>query len=66
MDIIDYPVNTNDYSVPIKQQEPMKPIQSVVEVHQPRNLEAPDSEEVANAQLIPAVQANVKEAVSQV
>ena len=46
----------------------MKPTQSVVEVHQPHNLAAPDPEEVANTQLIPgsAVQVNVKEVVSQV
>ena len=33
-------------SVPV---EPVEPIQSVVEVHQPRNLAAPDPEEVANS-----------------
>ena len=53
LDMIDHPVNTYDYEVPVKQQEPMKPTQSVVEVHQPRNLAAPDPEEVANSLHIP-------------
>jgi hypothetical protein len=70
LDVIDRPVNTCDYKVPVKQQEPVKPTQSVVEVHQPRDLAAPDPEEVANALHIPgaveAVQVNEKEAVSQV
>ena len=67
---IDRPVNTQDYKVPIKRQEPVKPTQSVVEVHQPRNLAAPDPEEVANSLYIPgaaeAAQVEEKEAVSQV
>ena len=46
LDNIDRPVNTQDYEVPV---EPVKPTQSVVEVHQPRNLAAPDPEEVANS-----------------
>ena len=70
LDEIDRPVNTQDYKVPIKQQEPVKPTQSVVEVHQPRNLAAPDPEEVANSLHIPgaaeAAQVKEKEAVSQV
>ena len=71
LDMIDRPVNTYDYNVPIKQQEPVKPTQSVVEVHQPRDLAAPrDPEEVANTQHVPgaaeAVQPNVKEGVSKV
>ena len=53
LDKIDRPVNTQDYKVPVKQQEPVKPTQSVVEVHQPRNLAAPDPEEVANSLHIP-------------
>ena len=53
LDEIDRPVNTHDYEVPVKQQEPVKPTQSVVEVHQPRNLAAPDPEEVANSLHIP-------------
>ena len=57
LDIIDRPVNTYDYKVPIKQQEPVKPTQSIVEVHQPRDLAAPDHE-AADIQYIP-------EAVSQ-
>ena len=48
LDMIDRPVNTNDYKVPLKQKKPVKPTQSVVEVHQPRDLVAPDPEE-ANA-----------------
>ena len=70
LDVIDRPVNTYDYEVPVKQQEPVKPTQSVVEVHQPRNLAAPDPEEVANSLHIPgaaeAAQVKEKEAVSQV
>ena len=70
LDKIDRPVNTQDYEVPIKQQEPVKPTQSVVEVYQPRNLAAPDPEEVANSLHIPgaaeAAQVKEKEAVSQV
>ena len=70
LDKIDGPVNTQDYKVPIKQQEPVKPTQSVVEVYQPRNLTAPDPEEVANSLHIPgaaeAAQVKEKEAVSQV
>ena len=53
LDVIDRPVNTHDYEVPVKQQEPVKPTQSVMEVHQPRNLAAPDPEEVANSLHIP-------------
>ena len=48
LDMIDRPVNTNDYKVPPKQEKPVKPTQSVVEVHQPCDLAAPDPEE-ANA-----------------
>ena len=70
LDKIDRPVNTQDYRVPVKQQEPVKPTQSVVEVHQPRNLAAPDPEEVANSLHIPgateAAQVKEKKAVSQV
>ena len=70
LDKIDCPVNTQDYKAPIKQQEPVEPTQSVVEVHQPRNLAAPDPEEVANSLHIPgaaeAAQVKEKEAVSQV
>ena len=70
LDVIDRPVNTYDYEVPVKQQEPAKPTQSVVEVHQPCNLAAPNPEEVANSLHIPgaaeAAQVKEKEAVSQV
>ena len=51
-DVIDRPVNTNDYEVSVKQQKSVKLTQSVVEVHQPRDLAAPDHEEVPNAQHI--------------
>jgi hypothetical protein len=36
LDKIDRPINTYDYELPVKQQEPaaVKPTQSVVEVHQ--------------------------------
>ena len=68
LDRIDRPVNTQDYKVPIKQQEPVKPTQSVVEVY--RDLAAPDPEEVANSLHIPgaaeAAQVKEKEVVSQV
>ena len=70
LDEIDRPVNTDDYEVSVEQQEPVKPTQSVVEVHQPRNLAAPDPEEVANLLHIPgaaeAAQVKEKKAVSQV
>ena len=70
LDMIDRPVNTHDYKVPVKQQEPVKLTQSVVEVYQPCDLAAPDPEEVANSLHIPgaaeAVQVKEKEAVSQV
>ena len=46
LDEIDRPINTDDYEVPIERQEPTK---SVVEVHQPCDLAAPDPEEVANS-----------------
>ena len=46
LDMIDQPVNTNDYKVP---QKPVQPTQSVVEVHQPC-LTPPDPEEVTNTQ----------------
>ena len=41
--MIDRPINTDDYKVPLKQ-DPVKPTQSVVEVHQPY-LTPPDPEE---------------------
>ena len=67
LDMIDRPVNTYDYEIPVKQQEPVKPTQSVVEVHQPRDLAAPNPEEVANSLHTPgagvAVHIEVKEAV---
>ena len=71
LDVFDRPVNTHGYKVPVKQQEPVKPTQSVVEVHQPHDLAAPDPEEVAHLLHIPgaAEAAQVKEtpeAVSQV
>ena len=59
LDMIDRPVNTNDYKVPLKQ-KPVKPTQSVVEVHQPY-LAPPDPECAAEV-----VQVGVNEAVSQV
>ena len=65
--VIDRPVNTQDYEVPVK---PVKPTQSVVEVHQPRDLATPDPEEVANSLHIlgaaEAAQVKEKKAVSQV
>ena len=67
LDVIDRPVNTQDYEVPVK---PVKPTQSVVEVHQPRDLATLDPEEVANSLHIPgaaeAAQFKEKKAVSQV
>ena len=54
LDVIDRPVNTYDYEVPVKQQKSVKPTQSIVEVHQPHDLAAPDPKEVANTQHIPA------------
>ena len=70
LDVIDRPVSTQDYKVPVKQQALVKPTQSVVEMHQPRDHATPDLEEVANSLHIPgaaeAVQVKEKEAVSQV
>ena len=64
LDMIDRPVNTNDYTVTLKQ-EPVKPTQSVVEVHHPY-LTPPDPEEVTNTQCAAeAVQVGVNEADSQ-
>ena len=64
LDMIDRPVNTNDYKVPLKQ-KPVKPTQSVVEVHQPY-VAPPDPEEVTNTQCAAeAVQVGVNEADSQ-
>ena len=51
LDMIDHPVNTDDYKVPLKQ-KPVKPTQSVVEVHHPY-LTPPDPEEVTNTQHVP-------------
>ena len=63
LDMIDRPVNTNDYTVTLKQ-EPVKPTQSVVEVHQPY-VAPPDPEEVTNTQCAAeAVQVGVNEADS--
>ena len=68
LDVIDRPVNTYDYKVPVKQQRPVKPTQSVVEVHQPVDLAA-DPSETADILHIPgaaeAVHIEVNEAVSQ-
>ena len=70
LDVIDCPVNTHDYKVAVNQREPVKPTQSVVEVYRPRDLAAPDPEEVANPLRIPgaaeAAQVKEKETVSQV
>ena len=70
LDVIDHPVNTYDHKVPVKQQEPVKPTQSVVEEPQPCDLAAPDPEEVANSLHIPdaaeAVHVEVNEVVSQI
>ena len=52
VDMIDRPVNTNDYEVPFKQQKPVKPTQSVVEVHQLCDLATP----ATDIQHIPASQ----------
>ena len=61
--MIDRPVNTNDYKI---KQKPVKPTQSVVEVHQ-SYLEPPDPEEMTNSQCTAeAVQVGVDEAVSLV
>ena len=36
LDVIDRPVNTNDYNVPLKKKPVQKPTQSVVEMHHPQ------------------------------
>jgi hypothetical protein len=68
LDVMDRP---NDYKMPVKQREPAKPTQSVVEMlSQSRDLAAPDPEEVANTLHTPgaaeAAQVKEKAAVSQV
>ena len=64
MDELNCPINTNDYAtVPQLRPTPVsvKLTQTVVEVHQPRDLAAPDPE-AADIQHIPeAVQVEVKE-----
>ena len=42
LNVIDRPVNTNDYEIPVK---PVKSTTSVVEVHKPQ-LALPDAEEI--------------------
>ena len=64
LDVIDRPANSEDYKVPLKQQKPVKPTQSVVEVYHPQ-LAPSDPEEVINAQHIP-VQTGINEATSKV
>ena len=44
LDMIDRPVNTNDYEVPLRK-DPVEPTHSVVEIHQP-NVAPPDPEDV--------------------
>ena len=66
LDMIDRPVNTNDYKVPVLKQKPVKPTQSVVEVHHPY-LTPPDPEEVTSTKCVAeAVPVVVNEADSQV
>ena len=70
LDMIDRPVDTHDYTVPLEQQNPVqKPSQSVVEVHHPK-LAPTDPEEVIDTQNVPGAgevaQVKVKEVVSQV
>ena len=48
LDIIDRPVNTNDYKVPLKKKPVQKPTQSVVEMHHPQMV--PHDPEEANSQ----------------
>ena len=64
LDVIDRPVNTFDYTVSLKQQKPMKPTQSVVQIHQPHDLAASDSEAADIQHTSEAVQVEVKEADS--
>ena len=42
LNVIDRPINTNDYEIPVKS---VKPTTSVVEVHKPQ-LASPDAEEI--------------------
>ena len=48
LDIIDRPVNTSDYKVPLKKKPVQKPTQSVVEMHHPQLV--PHDPEEANSQ----------------
>ena len=47
LDMIDRPVNTNDYTMSTKQLKPLKPTQTVVKVHQPQMV-PPDPEQRAD------------------
>ena len=51
LDELDGPVNTDDYNtIPLLRPEPVAPTFSIVELPKPRDLAAPDPEDVANTQ----------------
>ena len=55
LDIIDRPINTEDYRVPLLMQKPVEPTQTVVEVHQPY-IPPPEPEQAGTSQNIVASQ----------
>ena len=62
----DCPVNTDDYNtVPLLEPPPVEPTFSVVELPKPRDLAAPDPEEVqANMQCVPDAEVGMKELIA--
>ena len=62
LDMIDRPVNTNDYKVP-HMQNPVQPTHSVVEVHKP--FLAPPDPEDADTQNMPGAVQSVKLEVAE-
>ncbi|MCG8625098.1 MAG: hypothetical protein MJE68_24260, partial [Proteobacteria bacterium] len=58
LDMIDRPVDSDDYTLKIDPQKPVKPpTQSVVEVHQPK-LAPPDPNETADRRHVPGADAD--------
>ena len=61
MEELDCPINTDDYNtIPLLRQTPVEPTFSIVDLPKPRDLAAPDPEEVANTQHIPVAAEAIK------
>ena len=62
MEELDCPVHTDDYynTIPLLTPAPVEPTYSVVELPKPRDLAAPDPEEVTNTQHMPVAAEAVK------